>query len=203
MIWFPSENESDASFSGKEIADLSKSSALFLKLPYNADREKSPWATESTVPTSKLLSDNPARDYGIKVGQSTILVTDSYGNEHNRLYSAPSAKSLESMVDKVKEASEKDNAKLQSTLDKATAAHEKADRKGALSNILKNFKAGIVGLAAQEETIRLYHKILDEAREEMKTLAEKKDTAGLKNLAKEFKKTDLEKEIDEAIKSAS
>lgn len=202
VIWFPAENEADASFSGKEIADLSKTSALFLKVPYTADREKSPWATESAVPTSKLLSDNPAREYGIKVGQSTILVTDSWGNEHNRMTTAPNHKSLQSMVDKVKDKTEKDNTKLQKTFDKAKAAHEKGDRKGALSAITSNFKTGLVGLSAQEETIRLYHTIMDEVRAQVKELAEKKDTEGLKNLAKEMRKTDVEKEINEAIKES-
>lgn len=203
MIWFPAENESDAEFSGKEIAELSKTSALFIKIPYSADREKSPWATESAVPVSKLLSDNPAREYEVKVGQSTILVTDSYGNEHNRMTAAPNHKSLQAMIDKVKEKSEKDNSKLQKNYDKAKAAHEKGDRKGALSSISSNFKTGLVGLAAQEETIRLYHTIMDEARAQMKELAEKKDVDGLKNLAKEMRKTDVEKEINEAIKASS
>lgn len=203
MIWFPAENESDAEFSGKEIAELSKTSALFIKIPYSADREKSPWATESAVPVSKLLSDNPAREYEVKVGQSTILVTDSYGNEHNRMTAAPNHKSLQAMIDKVKEKSEKDNSKLQKSYDKAKAAHEKGDRKGALSEINKNFKTGLVGLAAQEETVRLYHTIMDEARAQMKELADKKDVDGLKNLAKEMRKTDVEKEINEAIKASS
>lgn len=203
MIWFPAENESDAEFSGKEIAELSKTSALFLKVPYTADREKSPWATESAVPVSKLLSDNPAREYEVKVGQSTILVTDSYGNEHNRMTAAPNHKSLQAMIDKVKEKSDKDNSKLQKNYDKAKTAHEKGDRKGALSAINSNFKTGLVGLAAQEETIRLYHTIMDEARAQMKELADKKDVDGLKGLAKEMRKTDVEKEINEAIKASS
>lgn len=201
VIWFPAENETDASFSGKEIAELSKTSAVFLKIPFTSEREESPWAEESNVPASKLLSDNPSREYGIKVGQGTILVTDSYGNEHNRLTSAPNFKALEAMIDKVADKTEKDNDKLQKTYDKAKAAHEKGDRKGALSEISKNFKTGLVGLAAQEETIRLYHAIMDEARTQLKDLTEKKDVEGLKVLAKEMRKTDVEKEVNEAMKN--
>ncbi|MBX3461062.1 MAG: hypothetical protein KF696_14035 [Planctomycetes bacterium] len=171
-------------------------------MPYTADREKSPWAVDSAVPASKLLSDNPARDYGVRVGQSTILVTDSWGNEHNRMTSAPNHKSLQAMVDKVKDKTEKDNTKLQKTYDKAKAAHESGDRKLALSEITKNFKTGLVGLAAQEETIRLYHTIMDEARAQVKELADKKDVEGLKSMLKDLRKTDVEKEINEAIKNS-
>ena len=71
------------------------------------------------------------------------------------------------------------------------------------SPLLKNFKDGQVGLEAQEESITLYHEIMDAAREELASLISDGDTDGLKKLAADMKKTDLEGEIKSAIKGIS
>lgn len=199
VVLFPAEADSPTAMASKEMAELSKTAALFIKMPYTADREKSPWAEESVVPTSRLLSDNPARDFNIAVGKETVLVLDWFGNEHNRLSASIKAIELQKHVEKVAEKVEDINGKLDKTLAKAKEAHEKANRKDALKHIMKNFKDGIVGMPAQEETVRLYRTIMDEAREEMNKLVEKKDAEGLKGMQKELKKTDVAKEIDEAI----
>ncbi|MCB9932831.1 MAG: hypothetical protein H6841_05335 [Planctomycetes bacterium] len=199
MIYFPSENATDAEVADKELADLSKTDAVFVKVPFSADREKSPWAEETVVPTSKLLSDNPSRDYGIAVGKMTIIVADSYGNEYYRMTKAPSGDQLKSYLDKVKDQVTKTNEKLQKNLDKANEYLTNNDRKNALKMLLKNFKEGVVGVQAQEDSIRAYHDILDAARSQMAELVEKGDKEGLKALAKDVDKTDMEKEIDEAL----
>jgi hypothetical protein len=201
VIYFAGESDTDASFADKELAAISKTDAVFIKVPFNEDREKSPWAEESIVPTSKILSDNPSRDYNIGVGKMTVVIADSYGNEYTRINKQPKADELKGYLIKVKENATRTSEKLQKNLDKANEALANSDRKGALKLLLKNFGEGVVGLTPQEESIRAYHDILDKARTEMGELTEKKDAAGLKALAKDFAKTDLEKEIDEAIKS--
>ena len=201
MIYFAEENATDADFQGKELAELSKTDAVFIKISYTEDREESPWAEKSVVPTSKLLSDNPSREYDVPVGKATVIVADSYGNEYYRLNGTPKADQLKASVDKVKDQSEKAAEKLQKNLDKAKDYMSKEDRKNAVKYLLKNFDEGLVGLDAQEETIRMYHEILDAARSELATLVEKKDATAIKSLAKEFKKTDMETEIDEALDS--
>jgi hypothetical protein len=200
IIYFPGEGDTDASFADKELAEISKSDAVFIKIAYNEDREKSPWTEESVVPTSKILSDNPSRDYNIAVGKMALVIADSYGNEYTRLNKQPKADELKGYLKKVKENADKVSEKLKKNLDKANEALAASDRKGALKLLLKNFGEGVVGLTAQEDSIRAYHDILDAARTEMAELTEKGDVTGLKALAKDFTKTDLEKEIDEAIK---
>lgn len=199
MIYFASENATDAEFSDKGLADLSKTDAVFVKIAYTADREKSPWAAETVVPTSKLLSDNPSRDYNVPVGKVTVIVADSYGNEYYRMTKAPSTDQLKGYLKKVKDQADKTSQKLQKNLDKANEYLTNNDRKNALKLLLKNFKEGVVGLQAQEDSIRAYHSILDAARTEMAELVEKRDAEGLKSLAKDMDKTDMEKEIDEAL----
>jgi hypothetical protein len=199
VIYFASENATDAEFSDKGLADLSKTDAVFVKIAYTADREKSPWAAETVVPTSKLLSDNPSRDYNVPVGKVTVIVADSYGNEYYRMTKAPSTDQLKGYLKKVKDQADKISEKLQKNLDKANEYLTNNDRKNALKLLLKNFKEGVVGLQAQEDSIRAYHSILDAARTEMAELVEKRDAEGLKSLAKDMDKTDMEKEIDEAL----
>jgi len=174
---------------------------VFIKINYTEDREKSPWAEESVVPTSKILSDNPSRDYNIQVGKSTIVIADSYGNEYSRMTKNPSGSQLKGYITKVKAQVDKTNEKLQKNLDKANDYLANEDRKNAVKYLLKNFKEGIVGLTAQEDSIRAYHDILDAARSQMADLVEKGDSDGLKALKKDLDKTDMEKEVDEALDS--
>ncbi len=203
MIWFQSEDQPDAAFAGLEIAEISRTKAVFIKIPCNTDREPSPWAEESRVPTNKLLSENPSRDYGIPVGRSTVVIADSWGNEYFRSSSTPSHRTLESYIAKVTEGVKRTNEKLQKTLDRAREAHDKQDRKAALRHIFTNFKYDIYGLPAQEATVALYRELMDDAREEINKLVEKKDADSLKALARELKRTDVEKEIDAALEKLS
>ena len=183
------------------MAELSKTDAVFVKIAYTEDREVSPWAEESVVPTSKLLSDNPSRDYDVPVGKTTIIVADSYGNEYYRLSKTPKGDQLKAYISKVNDQSEKASEKLQKNLDKAKEYLDKQDRKNAVKYLLKNFDEEVVGLTPQEESVRMYHEILDAARSELATMIEKKDADGIKSLAKELKKTDIENEIDDALES--
>ena len=201
MIYFAEENATDADFAGKDLAELSKTDAVFVKIAFTEDREVSPWAEESVVPTSKLLSDNPSRDYDVPVGRTTIIVADSYGNEYYRLSKTPKGDQLKAYISKVNDQSEKASEKLQKNLDKAKDYLDKQDRKNAVKYLLKNFGEGVVGLTPQEDSVRMYHEILDAARSELATMVENKDADGIKNLAKELKKTDMESEIDDALDS--
>ncbi len=201
VIWFMGESESEADVADKEIAEVSKSDAVFIRVEYSADREESPWAEESVVPTSKLLSGNPSRDYDIRPGKSTVVIADSHGNEYFRMSSMPRANRLKTYIEKVDDAVEKQNEKLQKYLEKARDEVDGGDRRKALRYLLKNFDDGNgpVGLEAQEESIRLYHEIMDEIRTEVEALVEKGDVSALRSLEREVRNTDVEKEVEEAI----
>ena len=103
---------------------------------------------------------------------------------------------------KVSDLVEDANKKLQKNLDKAQAASDKEDTKNAVKELLKNFKEDVVGLDAQEGSIRLYHEIMDNLRDQKDELLKKGDVDGLKELGKIVKKTELEKEVDEAMEAA-
>ena len=207
LIFFPGEGDQygDAYLTGEDVKKLSEESAVFIRVAYTSDLEQAPWATDSAVPTSKLLSDNPTRDYGVR-SYPTFIVADSYGNEVLSIKKKPSAAELTNSFAKVESKMEKEVKSLAKNLKSAQEAMKTDDRSKALKAILKNFKDGIVGYEEQEETIRLYHEILDAARGEVSELADaggSDSVAALKKLKKEFKGTDLVTEIDEAIKKLS
>lgn len=171
-----------------------------MRIAYNENRDKAP-ASESPIPVSKLLSDNPARDYNVAVGKPLFVVADWFGNSYFRSDKKPSAAELKQMIDKIPGKVEDANKKLAKTYDAANTAWTKSDRSNALKSLLKNFKEDMVGLEAQENSIRLYHEIMDATRTKMNELHEKGDVDGLKGLAKEVKGTDVAKEVDAAIKN--
>lgn len=204
FIFFPGEDEkynSDSYFYGKDLRDLADNEAVFVRVPYNGDREPLPDAELSPVPMPKLASDNPSRDYAVK-SYPTFIVADSYGNEVFRLGKNPKAGDLEKYFGEVSSRMDKTHDRLRKNLDKARQAVEKGDTKGALSKILGNFKEDVVGLEAQEETIRLYHEILDGARSQAAELASAGDDESLrklKEMKKLFRNTELETEIQDLL----
>ncbi|MBK8206546.1 MAG: hypothetical protein IPK87_07065 [Planctomycetes bacterium] len=170
-------------------------------MPYNSDREKSPWVEETVIPVSKLLSPNPALEYGVAVGKADLFVCDSYGNSYFRPGASVKPAALKALIAKVKDEADKADKKLFKNLEKARDQHSKQDDKNAVKTLLKNFKDGVVGLPSQVESIKLYHEIMDAGRDRIKEMQEKGDVNGLKGIAKDYKGTDLEKEANEAIKN--
>jgi hypothetical protein len=203
VIWFQRENDTEQSFAGKDIADLSREQALFIRIPYNSDRTIPSWHEDSVVPTNKLLSDNPSREYDVPVRAGVVIVTDAWGNEYRgmRLTSLPNARTLEGLIHRIEREVESTDRRLQRTLDRAKSAYDEGQRSQALSQVMRNFRDEIVGLPAAEESARLYHRILDDARQDVEKAVEERDVDRLRAMQREFRRTDLENEIQEAINS--
>jgi hypothetical protein len=196
VIYFPGEFEAETAWADTEMVKLSKESAVFIKVPFNEDREQ---AVKSIVPDSKILRGNPSRDYAVPVDKDIVIVADGHGNEYFRYLRVPEADELEKLLDQVPNRASQLNEKLAANLEKAQARLEKGERREALKYILKNFREAVVGLHAQLDTIDLYVKLIEEGHAELTKLADAGDKDGLKALSREFADTDLEKEINEAL----
>jgi hypothetical protein len=201
LLYFPDQNDRDSVIIGEDIANISRNSAIFVRFPYSADREKSPWAVETVVPTNKMLSDNPAREYNVPVGRATVILCDWYGNQIATLPTNVNARTLEGRLASVKTAVEQANRRLESQLSRARTAMEDGNRSSALVALMRNLRTGQVGYEAQEASIRLYNEIMDGVRAEMKRLVDDKDAAGLRKLQSEVRRTDVEGEIREALRN--
>lgn len=204
VLYFPGEDldpiDASRELHDAELAKLSDGNVTFVMIEHNSDRTPS-FDDGSPVPTSKLLSPNPSRDYDIQHYPS-FIVCDWFGNEYVRHTKVPSAKSLMADVEKVADSMAGMNEKLAGNLEDATKALEGKDVKKFLKAVNKNFKYGVVGLSAQEDTIKLYRKLMDDTRADVESLlsnrpedAEKR----LKDLSKDFRDTEIEEEIKDAL----
>lgn len=185
---------------GEDIAKLSKEKAVFILIEYNNDRTPS-LETECPIPTSKLADPNPSREYNI-TATPTWLVCDHFGNEYTRFTKVPDGKQLSTKVEELKDAMLLVNNRLQKNLDEAKKALDGKDTAGFLKAAMKNFKEGVVGLSAQEDTIRAYRTAIDSARKDVDSiLAEKPKDAEkrLKEMQKTYKGTELAKDIKDAL----
>jgi hypothetical protein len=206
VLFFQGEGEQYGDFYvyGEEFKKLSEENAVFVRIPFTANRDKAPDAVESAIPTSKLLSDNPARDYNIGVGRATFLVTDWHGNQFAKLERKATPSDLKALIDRVPSQVESLNKKLQKNYDNAKAAWDKEDRGGALGAIGKNFKEDVVGHEPQVNTINLYNSILETLMTKVEEMAGKGDIEGLKGIAKDrhLRGTAPAKAAEEALKKA-
>jgi hypothetical protein len=205
VIFFPGEaadQNADGYMADPAVKALVDDKAIFVKVAFTSDREKAP-NSDSPVPTCKLTGDNPSRDYGVKV-YPTFVVADKFGNEYFRVESKkPTAKDLEGFFERVSSKMEDATKKLQKNLDAANKAWTAKDRNNALKAVMRTFKEGIVGLDPVEPTVRLYNELLEDARGEIKRLADANDLKGLKALKGALKGTEAEKDVDEAIAAPS
>lgn len=204
LILFEGEDDesTEADFlRGKEMVELAKDKAIFIRIRYNPDREQS-WDDGSMVPTSILLSPNPARDYHIRT-YPTMIIADCYGNEYFKGTSVPTVQQLERNLKAVADLMKKSNERLQKKLDEAKKAFEAKDTAKTLKALAENFKTRIVGLEAQEASIKLYHQVIEGGRKELASavaLGGKNAEKKLKEMKKLYKDTELVKEIDSALK---
>lgn len=185
----------------EELASMAKDGeAMFLIVEHNPDRTPS-LNTGSPVPTSKLANPNPAREYNI-TRYPSVLICDWHGNMYQEFNRIPSNRDLKRQVESVSENMEKIEERLKRNLDSAKAALEKDDARTFIRDVLKNFREGYVGLEAQEEGIRLYRELLDKTRDEISRILDDRPDDGvatLRNLSRNFRDTELSKEIDDAM----
>lgn len=186
----------------KELAEMAKKGdAVFLLIEHNGDRTPS-LDTGSPIPTSKLASPNPAREYKVNKYPS-LLVCDYHGNEYHRFDKCPTVKDLKKRLEGLGDAIEAAEQRLRKNVDLAKGQLEKKDYRKFFQSLFTNFKEGIVGLEAQNEGIKIYREVIDTTREEINDILEKRPADGqarLKELGKNFRDTELRKEIDDAIK---
>lgn len=206
LILFEGEDDdsTDADYlSGKDIVELATNKAVFIRVPYTKDREES-WDDGSMIPTSIILSKNPTRDYHVKVFP-TMVIADCYGNEYYKGTKKPDAAQLKRFFESIADQMKKSNEKLQKKLDEAKKSFEAKDTAKTLKALGENFATRIVGLEAQEASIKLYREVIEGGRKEVQDAiaAGGKDLEKkLKELKKLYKDTELAKEIDAALKDA-
>lgn len=204
VLYFPEEDldpiDASRELHDVELAKMSEGNYLFIMIDHNADRTPS-LDNGCPVPTSKLMSPNPSREYNITKYPS-YLVCDWHGNEYARFQGTPSAKDLKKDLESVPDSMKGANEKLAATLTVAEKALEEKGVRDFFKAAAENFKTGIVGLEGQDATIKLYRKLIDEARTTVEEILESKPEDGekrLKDMSKDYKDTELATEIKDAL----
>ena len=182
-----------------DLAKMSDDNVMFVLITYNGDRTPS-FSDGSPIPTSKLLSPNPSRDYNI-TRYPSYVVCDWFGNEYERHTKTPSARDLKKQLEGVTESMNSTTSKLQSTLEAAQKALEGKDLRKFFSEANKNFRTGVIGLEPAEETIKLYRGVIDDARKEIDDMLEQRP-ADAESRLKEMNKVYKDTELATAIKDA-
>lgn len=203
LIFFPAKegiSTLDGFVYGDDYKKLAEDKAIFVRVAHNADRTPAPFAGESPIPQLRLASDNPSREYKI-TQYPTFIIADKYGNEVRRLTSVkpPTVKDLETYFAEVPGKVETINKEMAKNLESVQKAWEKKNAKEVIKAARRNFERGVVGLEAQQETIRIYNEALDSLRDEIKGLDAKKDAGKLKNLEREYRGTEIAVEIREKL----
>jgi hypothetical protein len=198
IIIVPREEDNDRILYGEDFANLSREKATFVKVLDSGDRTRPSWENEATVPTSPLLSANPARDYDVPVGRIAVLVCDWFGNEYARFQGNVRAPALERSIDGIERQVQAEINRLERTLSRVKRDVENENVSGAMRSLLRIFGEGKAGLEPIEEAARLYHKLCDDARQSLEKLEAEGDEAGIRDLERIFRGTDMENEISEA-----
>lgn len=193
--------EASRNIHDEELATLAKDGeAMFLIVEHNPDRTPS-MDTGSPIPISKLSNPNPGREYNI-TRYPSVLVCDWHGNMYQDYNRVPSNRDIKRQIERVSESMKQVEQRLTRNLDAAKAALEKDDSRSFIRSVLNNFRQGYVGLEAQQESIRLYRELLDKTRDEIARILDDRPDDGvatLRSLSRDFRDTELNKEISDAM----
>jgi hypothetical protein len=198
VVIVPSDQDNERLLYGQDFADMSREKATFVKVVDSGDRDRPAWEVNSTVPTSPLLSANPARDFNAPAGRITILVCDWFGNEYQRFQGNVRANSLERTVQGMEQLVEGETRRLERLYERAEQSHEREDVSGTVRSLVRVFAVGRTGLEPVEKASRLYHELCDKARQDVEKLVADGDEAGLRELERTFRNTDMADEIAKA-----
>ena len=171
-------------------------SVVCFRVPKVATSDSVEVASESVIPVSPLLSKDLWKAYGVEE-PDTFVVADRYGNK----VATERTGALQEHVNgasKQFRAVRKDIRKLNEA---AEAAVESKDLKTAIAKLHEAFALGVVGYKECVESAELYRKLMGEASRQIETCAG--DVEKLKALAEVYAGSDVEKDINAAIKKSA
>jgi hypothetical protein len=206
IVLFFLEEGMDAIEGSMEIHDVELATmaneglATFLLIEHNGDR--TPRLDDgSPIPTSKLSSPNPGREYDIR-RYPTIVVCDHFGNDYQNFNRVPQPRQIKAAVESVADHMESTNNRLARDVEAAEKALEDKNIRGFFTAALRCFGTGVVGLESAEKMRSIYRNFIDEQRKEIDTiLQDRPDDAlnRLRGMSRDFRGSELQAEIDEAI----
>lgn len=192
VLYFGDRKDDDTELLAKlDIADeATAGNVACFRVPKPADPQP---AANSILPPDRLASADLWATYGIEEAD-TFVVADRYGNPY---FTGKDTALLEKLGEV-----NKHFRGVRKELKKNVEAARQAGDDGKVGEALKSLKEGfahkLTGYNEADDAEKLYNDLIKQGREKLKGA----DVARLSELAKTYKGTDLEGEIDAAIKAA-
>jgi|GEM_PF-2679737 len=173
------------------MVELSKKNALFVKV-HSVDIELDPTEEAiSALPKDKLSADNLWKAYGVdKAG--TMVLCDWFGNDFETYKAIPAGKTLLGDVEDVSSDVEEIIEDLTKDLERAKETREKKGDVKALERVVDMFEDGHYGYAVVSEAIDLYNELIEAGRAKLEAAKDAGDEKAIKDLAKDYKGTEVE-----------
>jgi len=193
VLYFGDRKDDDAELLAKlDIADeTSAGNVVCFRVPKPAEAQP---AAQSILPPDRLAAADLWASYGIEEAD-TFVVADRYGNP----YFTGKETALLEKLNGVNKHFRGVRKELRKSLADAKQARDDGKVSDALTSLKENFKHGLVGYSESDDAVKLYNELISNGREKLKGA----DANALKDLAKTYAGTDLEPEIESAIKATS
>lgn len=194
VMYFGDKKNEDQFLKNADIDGLVVAQSVVCFRVLKTDSDNS--AAESVIPVSPLQSNNLWKAYGVEEAD-TFVVADRYGNK-------VATEKTGALKDHVLGASKyfrgirKDIRKLNEA---AEAAVEGKDVKTAIAKLHEAFALDVVGYKECVESEELYRKLMGEASKQLETCDG--DAEKLKAMAEVYAGSDVEKDINAAIKKSA
>lgn len=228
MLFFvdKDDEETRGKVSGQQYAEYSTDKATFVIVPKpepvkaldsgkaekgpaitgvgRGDKAKAESASEakSPVPVSKLEAADLWKAYGVsKAG--TMILADWYGNKQATYASVPKHGVMTRAIDGVPATVTQTKAKIDSEVTKLEAQLEKGNDVAAVKAAMKIFKMDVVGFDGVTKTVEKYQGIVARGRDRLKALEADGDAVGLRKLRADYRGSDIDSEIADAITRVS
>lgn len=202
LIWFADADDESEKFDSEFAKAYEHLSYMRVdKAESDDDEESSDEADEdeviSPVPVNKLSADDLWSAYEVD-DAGTYLLTDWYGNVVETYSSKPS-KGVIALAKALGEKREKAIEGMVKDLEDAQEEFDEGNTKRALKSLFKVFDEELAGFEPTEDAATLYAKIIEQGQAELDRYKAASDESSLKEMARTFRKTELESSIDAAL----
>ena len=191
VLYFGDRKDDDTELLAKlDIADeTAAGNVVCFRVPKPAEAQP---AAQSILPPDRLAAADLWASYGIEEAD-TFVVADRYGNPY---FTGKEAALLEKL-NEVNKHFRGVRKELRKSLADAKQARDDGKVGEALTSLKEGFKHGLVGYSESDDAVKLYNELISNGREKLKGA----DANALSEMAKTYAGTDLESEIETAIKA--
>lgn len=191
MLYFGDRKDDDTELFGKlDIKDeVAAGNAVGFRVTKPAEAQP---AKESILPPERLAAADLWAAYGVEEAD-TFVLSDRYGNPY---FKGKETELLEKLGE-VNKHFRSIRKELKKQVEAAKDARDDGNVAGALKALKEGFEHNLTGYREANDAEKLYNELIKSGRDKLA----KADAKALEDLSKTYKGTELESEIDAALKA--